>query len=194
MLFKNSLSILTFLIFNYSLFSQDISDTTILNLKIKEVTITATKKEKEVSKIPLPVNLIKNKEIQSTNSVRLNEVIEKQTGITTVPTRIGTEGIQIQGLDASYTAIPLDGYPLIGRSFGALDLNRISLLDLERIEIVSGASSSLYGSDALAGVINLVSKTQQENGKILDANVKLASNNTINPSLSYKYKKGLSKY
>ncbi len=47
-----------------------------------------------------------------------------------MPTRTGAKGLQMQGLDASYTAILLDGCPMVGRSFGALDLNRISLADI----------------------------------------------------------------
>ena len=104
------------------------------------------------------------KEIIETGASKLDEVISKQTGIISVPTKTGTEGLQMQGLDASYTTILLDGCPIIGRSFGALDLNRISVTDIEKIEIIRGASSSLYGSNALGGVINLISKNQIKDG------------------------------
>ena len=76
----------------------------------------------------------------------------------TIPDFGGVEGIQVQGLDASYTLILIDGLPLVGRSAGTLDLSRISVGNIDRIEIVKGASSSLYGSEALAGVINIITK------------------------------------
>ena len=95
----------------------------------------------------------------------------------------------MQGLDASYTSILIDGFPLIGRSFGTLNLDRISVSDIESIEIIKGSSSSLYGSNALAGVVNIISKKQVKNGGNLDVNFKNSSNNTLNPYLSYKFKK-----
>ena len=94
----------------------------------------------------------------------------------------------MQGLDASYTTILIDGFPIIGRSFGALDLNRISVSDIERIEVVKGPSSSLYGSNALGGVINLISKKQIDDGPIINTSLKHASHNTTHSSLIYKYK------
>ena len=60
-----------------------------------------------------------------------------------------TKGSSDAGLDASYTSILIDGFPLIGRSFGTLNLDRISVSDIESIEIIKGSSSSLYGSNAL---------------------------------------------
>ena len=95
----------------------------------------------------------------------------------------------MQGLDASYTTILLDGFPIIGRSFGALDLNRIALVDVEKIEVIKGASSSLYGSNALGGVINLVSKKKLIDGKSTTFSLKHATHNTTNASLIYQYKK-----
>ena len=96
----------------------------------------------------------------------------------------------MQGLDASYTTILIDGFPVIGRSFGALDLNRISVGDVERIEVIKGPSSSLYGSNALGGVINLISKKQIDDGPIINTSIKHASHNTTHSSLIYKYKEG----
>ncbi|MBR73665.1 MAG: TonB-dependent receptor, partial [Dehalococcoidaceae bacterium] len=104
-------------------------------------------------------------------------------------TKTGTEGLQMQGLDASYTAILIDGFPLIGRSFGTLDLNRISLADIASIEIIKGSSSSLYGSHALAGVINVISKKQINDGSNISMSLKGASHNTLNPNLTYQFKK-----
>ena len=69
---------------------------------------------------------------------------------------IGGEGVQMQGLDSEYTLVLIDGVPLIGRSAGTLDLSRLSVGNIKQIEIVKGASSSLYGSEALGGVINII--------------------------------------
>ena len=64
----------------------------------------------------------------------------------------------MQGLDSQYTLILIDNQPIVGRSAGTLDLDRISVGNIKQIEIVRGASSSLYGNEALAGVINIITK------------------------------------
>lgn len=139
-------------------FSQEKEKDTVLTQELGEVIITATRTERQLSSLPLPAQLISKKEISSVNSVRLNEILNEQTGLTTVPDFGGGEGIQMQGLDSQYTLILIDGVPLIGRSAGTLDVSRLSISNVKQIEIVKGASSSLYGSDALGGVINVITE------------------------------------
>ena len=170
--------------------SQVQKDSVLTVIKINEVTISATKTSKLIDELPIPVTIISEKEIQEFSASKLYDVIIKQTGIVSVTTKTGTEGLQIQGLDASYITILIDGFPVIGRSFGALDLNRIPVGDIERIEVVKGPSSSLYGSNALGGVINLISKKRIDDGPIINTSLKHASYNTTHSSLIYKYKEG----
>jgi outer membrane receptor for ferrienterochelin and colicins len=171
-------------------FSQTETDTTLMLSELEEIIISATMSERDLDKLPIPTTIISEKEIMLSNASKLYDVINIQTGIISVPTKTGTEGLQMQGLDASYITILVDGFPIIGRSFGALDLNRISLTDIERIEIIKGASSSLYGSNAIGGVVNLISKKQINDGDKINLSLKYASHNTLNPSLIYQYKKG----
>ena len=65
-------------------------------------------------------------------------------------------------MDPDYTLILIDGEPVIGRTAGTLDLTRFSVGNLEQVEIVKGPTSSLYGSEALAGVINLITRKPQD--------------------------------
>ncbi len=174
----------------YFSFSQNQKDTIVFDRKLEEVTISATKTSKSIDELPIPITIISEKEIQEFSASKLYDVITKQTGIVSVTTKTGTEGLQMQGLDASFTTILIDGFPIIGRSFGALDLNRISVSDIESIEVVKGPSSSLYGSNALGGVINLISKKQIDDGPIINTSLKHASHNTTHSSLIYKYKEG----
>ena len=171
-------------------FSQNQNDTIIFDRKLEEVTISATKTNQTENELPIPIKIISEKEIQEFSASKLYDVITKQTGIVSVTTKTGTEGLQMQGLDASYTTFLIDGFPIIGRSFGTLDLNRISVADIERIEVVKGPSSSLYGSNALGGVINLISKKQIDDGAIISTSLKNATYNTTSSSLVYKYKEG----
>ena len=164
-------------------------DSILIEREINEVKISVAKTLKSIEDLPIPAKIIDEQEIKAYGASTLEEVINKQSGIIGTTTKTGTEGLQMQGLDASYTSILIDGFPLIGRSFGTLDLNRISLADIESIEIIKGSSSSLYGSHALAGVINIISKKQINDGSNISISLKGASHNTLNPNLTFLFKK-----
>jgi outer membrane receptor for ferrienterochelin and colicins len=138
-------------------------DSTKKAIDLSGLVVTATRTVRPAADLPVPTQIISAEKIQKAGVSRLNEIINEQTGLTTVPTFGGGEGIQIQGLDAAYTLILIDGQPLVGRSAGTLDLSRISINNIEKIEIVKGASSSLYGSEALAGVVNIITKKPTTN-------------------------------
>ncbi len=123
--------------------------------KLNEVVVTATRSSKELMQVPMPVISIGSKEIKDRGLVRLDEVLNEQTGLTVLPDVHG-QGVQIQGFDPNYTMIMIDGLPLIGRTTGILELSRLSTNNIDRIEIVKGPVSSLYGSEAMAGVINVI--------------------------------------
>ena len=191
MQFKKNIGILFFISCSQFLIAQ-VENDSIKTSHLKEVIVTGTRTERSVATLPLPTQIITGENIRKSGLSRLNEIIQEQTGLITVPDFGGGEGIQMQGLDAAYVMILIDGQPLFGRSAGTLDLSRISINNIERIEIVKGASSSLYGSEALAGVVNIITKktitTEQFKGNV---NYKLATFNThdISSSLEYGKKK-----
>lgn len=109
----------------------------------------------------MPVVTIDKRTIELMGSRRLDEVLKEQTGMAIVNNIGGgtrSTGVQIQGFGSEYIMVLIDGQPLVGRSSGDLDLSRISVSGIERIEIIKGASSSLYGSEALGGTINIITK------------------------------------
>ena len=155
-------SFLLYLLFNLKfVFSQSPvfnANDSIKTSELDEIIISATRTKRKLISLPLPASVISRKEINSINSVRLNSIIEEQTGLITVPDYGGVEGIQIQGLDSQYSLILIDGFPLIGRSAGTLDLSRVTVGNIKQIEIVKGPSSSLYGNEALAGTVNIITE------------------------------------
>ena len=160
------------------------------NNSLDEIIITATKTERVLSSIPLNASIIKKEEIERTSATRLTDIINEELGLMTVSDYGGAEGVQIQGLDSEYTLVLIDNQPLIGRSAGTLDLNRISVGNIKQIEIVRGASSSLYGNEALAGVINIITE-EPADGFNADISTSYETHETIdnNFSLGYKSKK-----
>ncbi|HBK89595.1 MAG: TonB-dependent receptor [Cyclobacteriaceae bacterium] len=129
----------------------------LVSKQLDEVVVTATRNERTMGALPMPVTLVPKLQIRSMGSLRLNDVLTEQTGLVVVPQVNGQgNGIQLQGFNPDYTLILIDGEPIIGRYTGSLELSRITVGNIKQIEIVKGPSSSLYGSDALAGVINII--------------------------------------
>jgi outer membrane receptor for ferrienterochelin and colicins len=109
----------------------------------------------------MPVTVITRETIEKMGSRRLDEILKEQTGMAVVSDISGgarATGIQMQGFGSEYIMILIDGQPMTGRNSGNFDLSRISVTNIERIEIVKGASSCLFGSDALGGAINIVTR------------------------------------
>lgn len=160
--------------------------------ELSEVKVTtATRTERVLSSLPLPMTVITSEAILKTGVTRLNEILNEQTGIILIPDESGFEGVQMQGLDAAYTMILIDGVPLVGRSSGVLDLSRISVGNIDRIEIVKGASSALYGSEAMGGVINVITKRPKKDMFTGNLSYRYGTFNTndANANLLWKKKK-----
>lgn len=127
--------------------------------RLGEIVVSATRTNRSVEDLPMPVTVIGKEKIQETGAMRLSEVLREQTGLQVVANH--GVGLQMQGLSSDYILILLDGEPLIGRTAGTLDLDRISVSNIERIEILRGPSSSIYGSEAMAGVVNIITKNNR---------------------------------
>ncbi|TLP79772.1 TonB-dependent receptor plug domain-containing protein [Maribacter sp. ACAM166] len=136
---------------------------------LEEVIVTATRTRRQLSSLPLPVTLIGKKKILQSGSIRLDEILNEQTGIITVTDESGFKGVQIQGIASDYILILMNGVPLVGRSAGNFDLSRLTIGNIKQIEVVKGPSSSLYGSEALGGVINII--TEKPTSNVLNGNV-----------------------
>lgn len=114
-----------------------------------------------IERSAMPVTVIGKETIAQMGSRRLDEVLKEQTGVAIVNDVGGgarATGLQMQGFGSDYVMILIDGQPMVGRNSGSFDLSRISVSNIERIEIIKGASSCLFGSEALGGAINIVTR------------------------------------
>lgn len=125
--------------------------------ELEPIVVTATRTPHGLKNTPVITNVITRAEIEATGAENLGEVLENTAGI--IIDRDGHgDGVQLQGLDSEYILILVDGEPQIGRIAGKLDMARLGVENVERIEIVKGATSSLFGNAALAGVINIITR------------------------------------
>lgn len=165
-------------------------DTSKKDVALDEVVVTATRSNTPANELPVPMTVVDPAQIRNIGSPRLTEVLQEQLGVSITSSSITQKpGIQLQGLSAEYVLILVDGEPLVGREVGTLDLDRLAVAPIERVEIVKGAVSSLYGSDALGGVVNIITRAPME-GQSVDARIRSGSNDTWDGSLGFGYRNG----
>ncbi len=121
------------------------------------VVVTGTRTETPLSQAVVTTYVITREEIEASGASDASEVLEAAPGVQVDRTFRGA-GIRLQGLDPKYTLVLVDGQRVIGRKDGVIDLSRFPAERIDRIEIVKGAASALYGSDAIAGVVNIITR------------------------------------
>jgi outer membrane receptor for ferrienterochelin and colicins len=144
-----------------------------------EIVVTGTRTERKLSNVAVPTKIISQKIIQQAGSLRLSDILQEQAGLF-LTSGFGV-GVQMQGLNPDYTMIMINGEPLVGRTSGVLDLNRLTVGNIQKIEIVKGPSSSLYGSEAMAGVINII--TDKSPSKKFNTSIRYGTYNTIDANI-----------
>ncbi len=141
-------------------------------IELGAVTVTTTRTSYHLYDVPVRIEVKGEEDIGETmidHPSNISELFLESTGIQVLQTSpiSNSVSIKLQGLDGSYTQILKDGFPLYGGLSAGLSVTQIPPLDLRRVEIVKGPSSSLYGAGAMAGIINLISKTPAENARLM---------------------------
>lgn len=135
--------------------------------EMDEIIVTSTRGTRTISNIPTRVEFIAGEELEEKANMKPGDIrmmLNESTGIQTQQTSAtsGNSSIRIQGLDGRYTQILKDGFPLYSGASSGLGLLQTPPLDLKQVEIIKGSASTLYGGGAIAGLVNLVSKTPTE--------------------------------
>lgn len=135
--------------------------------EIEEVTLVSTRSTRTIEDIPTRVEVIAGEELSEKGNMKPGDIrmlLNESTGIRTQQTSATSynSSIRIQGLDGKYTQLLRDGFPLYSGFASGLSLMQIAPLDLKQVEVIKGSSSTLYGGGAIAGLVNLISKTPED--------------------------------
>ncbi len=165
--------------------------------QLDEVVVTATKFPKNQSETGKVLTIIDEDILKHSAGKDIAQLLNEQVGMAVSGSNSNTgkdKSVYLRGAKNEYTLILLDGVPLndpSGISGGAYDLRLISLDQVERIEILKGSQSTLYGSDAIAGVINIITKKSEEKAAEFFGTLAYGSYNTSKGSAGVR---GNSKY
>ncbi len=169
--------------------------------KLGEVVVSASRSEQDPDSVGKSITVISSMDIQNSGANTLAEILSRSEGIYIVGTGQNPGQVQnvfMRGANSNQTAILIDGVRMTDPSTAdnAIDFSEISLANIERIEIVRGSQGTLYGSSAIGGVINIITKKGMSAGIHADADVRagmFGPNTSVlsqNVSVNYTHKSG----
>jgi outer membrane receptor for ferrienterochelin and colicins len=127
---------------------------------METVVITGTRTEKRLKEVPVLTQVILPERLKDMGITTINAALEHEVPGLNLSQFTYRQKVTFQGMNAKYLLFLVDGERIAGEMDGDVDYNRLNLDNVERIEVVRGASSALYGSNAIGGVINIITKKQ----------------------------------
>ena len=142
---------------------------------LQEVVVTGTGTQHLLKDAPVQTEVISHRQLQQYAGRSIEDILSGLTASFDFSENDMGSHLQMNGLGNSYVLILIDGHRLYGDNGGENDLALIDPHNIEKIEIVKGASSALYGSDAIAGVINIITKKHREKGLMAENTTRVGS-------------------
>lgn len=196
---KRATLILVFVTVHTFVCAQTTDQTFADTVVIEDIVVTHSKIPLKLSRTARPVQVIDRQKIERNYGKDLAQLLNEETGLT-VNGAYSNPGkdksVFLRGASGEYTVILIDGQPLLDPSGigGVADIRTIALGQIERIEIMKGSQSSLYGSDAIAGVINIITTKSSPQDFGLSANAGYGSFGTFNGYVGSNGQSGILHY
>ncbi len=126
---------------------------------LDDVVVTGTRTERKLLDVPVRTEVVSKQEIKKTHARDLAEALRNQPGLLLKEIH-GKSGSQVwlQGLDSDRVLVLVDGRPVSASTGSSVDLSQLAVGDIDHVEIVKGAVSALYGSSAMGGVVNIITR------------------------------------
>lgn len=167
--------------------AQALKDTVTWSKNLDQVVITSQFTPTDTRETVNSVRVLSRKVIEQRSVVNLQELLQTEANIRLSQDPILGSDISVNGLKGENLKILIDGVPIVGRLNGSIDAGQIPLSSIQKIEIIEGAQSLLYGSEASGGVINLITRKSQTSLIDTEVNSQYESNGFRNLSLRGGY-------
>lgn len=131
-------------------------------IDVQEVVVTAMRSERSSKNLPIITQVIAQKQIEKTKFTDFKDFLENQLSGISFTNEGGFPVINMGGFSAKYLLFLIDGQPIAGETMDTVDFNRINMNQIQRIEIIKGAASAIYGANAVGGVINIITKNPKK--------------------------------
>ena len=160
-------------------------------VELDEVVVTATKTSRNLKEVPARISVIRSDAIELSPAMQIDDIlrftpginVNRSTGIYSQRPMVTLRGLS--GDEQSRTLVLVNGVPVNTSDEGGVNWNRINQFDIERIEVFKGPGSSLYGNNAMGGVINIITKKPSEPQEIFGA-VSYGTFNTLRQDLNIR--------
>lgn len=160
------------------------------NVNLKDVVITGQFEAVTADQSVQKVRIIDRQRIEQQGAVNLRDLLTNELNIRLAQDAVLGSQLSIMGISGANVKILIDGVPVIGRNDGNIDISQINLNNIERVEIVEGPMSVIYGTDAIAGTINLITKKPGSKRYNVSLNTQYETvgtyNTDLNAGLQYK--------
>lgn len=153
------------------------------NVNLDEVVVTGTGTQHKLKDSPVPIEVISRTDLKNANVQSMEDALMKLAPSVSFQSNTMGTTLYMNGLPDKYVLILVNGRKIAGDISGSVDLGRINIDAVQRIEIVKGASSALYGSDAIAGVINIITE-EPKNAVNVTSNTRFSSHGRFSETVN----------
>jgi len=172
------------IVIDRGVYTQDIFMAPLQNV-IDEIIITGQIVPGNKYQSPFKLKFFTAEEIKNKNSVSLADFLQSENNFTVTQDPILGSKVSLNGMSGSDLKVMIDGIPVAGRLNGNIDFSQILLANIERMEVADGPMSTIYGTNATGGVINLITKTGTLYESNVQANVYAESVGVLNANVYY---------